>query len=41
MNGYSITQTLGGLDNQTKKEQPIKQRLLWKDLTALVREYEI
>ena len=37
-NGYSITQIWGGLGNQTRIEQPIKQRDLWKERTFLASE---
>ena len=40
-NGYSITQTRGGLGSQTGIEQPIKYRDLWKERAFLANESAI
>ena len=40
-NGHSITQTWGGMGNQTGIEQPMKSNSLWMDLEVLAKKSEI
>ena len=41
VNGYSITQTWGGLGSQIEIEQPIKHKDLWNEHAFLAKESAI